>query len=385
MKKKLKQLIDTYEQNRERISQIADGCESEKRERTEAEEAEYTALRRENAIIRMKIEALNSPAGAKAAAEDPTLRMREILLRDKQECRIVLQREEMMTSADLDGTGIIPVAEQQMLAPLRAGLIYDKLGLSIPAGLVAGKLRWPKHGKATAKFANEAERATSSKIDFSKLETKPHRLTCAIPATNEELESSEGLVETVIRSEMPAAVIDVVNSALFATSATGRKVYGPFVKAAQKAVKFAGEVPTRKELLKIKATVAATGIKMVAPCWVMTENMKAELEDLKVDAGSGRFVCEEDKILGYPVFTTPEIGEGNIGFGDWSYQPAGFFGQMAVVVDPYTLLRENATDFVLNTHFATVTLYDEAFVLGQTPTAAAATAAAADDDQSDDN
>ena len=173
---------------------------------------------------------------------------------------------------------------------------------------------------------------------------------------------------------MPAAVAECVNSALFTVSAKDRKVYGPFVKAAKNAIKFAAEVPTRKELLKIKAKVAASGIKMIAPCWVMTENMKAELEDVKVDSGSGRFLCEDDKVLGYPVFCTPEIGEGNVGFGDWSYQPAGFFGPLAVVVDPYTLLRSNSTDFVLNTHFATVTLYDEAFALGQTPTAVASLA-----------
>ena len=96
----------------------------------------------------------------------------------------------------------------------------------------------------------------------------------------------------------------------------------------------------------------------------MTENMKAELEDVKIDEGSGRFLCENDKVLGYPVFTSAEIGEGFVGFGDWSYQAAGFFGPMNMVVDPYTLARNNATDFVLNGHFATVTLRQEAFSLG---------------------
>jgi HK97 family phage major capsid protein len=113
----------------------------------------------------------------------------------------------------------------------------------------------------------------------------------------------------------------------------------------------------------MKSTVAS-GINLVAPCWVMTEATKAELEDVKVDAGSGRFLCENDQILGYPVFTTSAIGEGNIGFGDWSYQAAGFFGSMSMIVDPYTLSRQNATDFVLNAQFATATLYQEAFVLG---------------------
>ena len=86
---------------------------------------------------------------------------------------------------------------------------------------------------------------------------------------------------------------------------------------------------------------------------------------MKLDAGSGRFLVENDMLLGCPVFTTEFIGQGNIGFGDWSYQAAGFFGAMNLAVDPYTLLRQNSTDFVLNAHFATTTLYEEAFVLGK--------------------
>lgn len=382
MKKKLKSLIDAYEKNRERIREIADTCEAEQRERNASEEAEYVTLHRENQILRMKIQSLDSTEGLRVIEGNPDEQLREVLLRQRQEAHIQLQRS-IMTSDSLEGTGIIPVSEQQMLSPLRAGLIYYKLGLKIPTGLVAGKLRWPKHTKAVASFADEAEALTDSNIDFSKLEVKPVRLGVAIPVSKEELESSEGLVEGVISTEMPAAIVDKVNDALFTTSAVGRKVYGPFVNAVKTAIKFAGSVPTRKELLKMKAQVAASGIKLIAPCWVMTENMKAELEDAKVDTGSGRFICEEDKIFGYPVFTTPSIGEGNVGFGDWSYQPAGFFGAMNVVVDPYTLLRKNATDFVLNTHFATTTLYDEAFVLGQTPAAVAANPVEDEDD--DDN
>lgn len=114
----------------------------------------------------------------------------------------------------------------------------------------------------------------------------------------------------------------------------------------------------------MKAAVAKAGIATATCCFVMTETMKAELEDVTVDAGSGRFLCENDRILGFPVFCTDAIGEGNIGFGDWGYQAAGFFGPMNFVVDPYSLSLEDSTRFVLNTDFATVTLRPEAFILG---------------------
>ena len=169
---------------------------------------------------------------------------------------------------------------------------------------------------------------------------------------------------------MPQAIADCINAVLFTTEANdadgkAKKVVGPFVAAAAKAVQFAAELPTRKELLKMRATILKTGITLTNPCWVMTEDMKAELEDVKIDAGSGRFLCENDMILGHPVFTTSVIGEGNIGFGDWGYQAAGFFGAMDMVVAPYILARKHSVDFVLNANFATVTLRKEAFVLGK--------------------
>lgn len=387
----LRDMVMRHQENCDRIEQIADLCERENRERTDAEETEYRALRHDNELISMRAQAFAMPV-APATTSSPTALLREAVNDGRPNSRVafLFRREEAgqgtaattaqtavapspMTTAGLADTGIIPVSEQEMLRPIRTGLIYDKVGLSIRTGLSAGKLRWAKHTKAVAQFADEAERLTDSKIDFDKLSVTPRRLGIAIPVTREEIESSEGVVEAVIREEMPAAVVDTINEAMFTTSKTftdkngheaTRKIYGPFVKAAETPFEFAADVPTRRELLKMKAQVLAAVGKLENPCFVMTENMKAELEDVKVDAGSGRFICENDTILGYPVFTTPAIGEGNVGFGDWSYQAAGFFGQMSMLVDPYTLARQNSDDFVLNAHFATVTLREEAFVLG---------------------
>ena len=360
--KTLRELIKRHQENSARIAEIADVCEKENRQRNDDESAEYERLVRDNDIVSMKIQAIQSPALPVATNPDSQLRDS---LNQGQSVRIMLYRDvELMKTSDLEGTGIIPVDEQEMLKPLRDGLIYSLVGLPIKSGL-KGTLRWPKHGKAVAKFANEGERLGDSKIDFSKLEMTGERLGIAIPVTREEINDSNGIVESVIREEMPAAIIDLINDALFTTDKSSRKVWGPFANDNVQKVTFKAAIPTRKELLTMKSKVASSGIKLTNPCWVMTESMKAELEDLKVDAGSGRFVCENNMILGYPVYTTSSIGEGAVGFGDWGYQAAGFFGDWNLIVDPYTLARNNATDFVLNTRFGTVTLYEEAFVLGK--------------------
>ncbi len=363
-------LMERHKANQDRIQEMADNCEKEKRSRTAEENVEYEQLCRDNHILEMKMHAIQTPALPRAINHDKELRD---TLNAGKKVTIQLVRD-LSTTADVEGTGVIPIQQQEMLKPLRAGLIWDKVGIRIATGMRGGTLRWPRHGKAQGQWLKEGERIEDSKIDWSKLETQPERMGIAIPVTREELNDSEGIVEGVVREEMPAAVIDLVNDALFTTSDeyTGkdgktykRAIYGPFVEAAKDPFEFAGELPTRKELLLMKSKVVKTGINLVGPCWVMTEDMKAQLEDVKVDAGSGRFLCENDHILGYPVYCTSVIGDGKIGFGDWAYQAGGFFDTMNMIVDPYTLARQNAVDFVLNARFGTVTLYKEAFVLGQ--------------------
>lgn len=370
-KKDLREVAEALHENSVKIRQMAETLERENRARTEAEEVEYQTLVREQNVLEMKYRALTCDAGASFDSRTVDEKFREALHTaeergSKTPVTLMLTRAIQTTSA-LANTGIIPVAEQEMLDPLRAGLIYDKVGITIRTGLV-DSLRWPKHGKATAQFVGEAVALTPTAIDWDAITVSPKRLGVAIDVSRQELYKSEGVVESVIRAEMPQAVVDKINDALFATDTTNRVVYGPFATAGTtggcEKVDFAAEVPTRAELLEMKATVASAGISTSSCCWVMTEVMKAKLEDVKVDAGSGRFLCEDGKILGYPVFCTDSIGDGNIGFGDWSYQAAGFFGGMNLVVDPYSLALNDATRFVLNTEFATVTLRPEAFVLG---------------------
>lgn len=388
----VRDLVNKYQENCERINEIADTCAEEQRERNDAEEEEFRALSRENQLLQMRMQAIQAEnlRGIGSAPVNPDKILRENLLERGQKVTVLITREgesatdgtsdtasvvSPQTTEALADTGIIPVSEQELLKPIRKGLIYDRVGLNIRSGL-SGTLRWPKHGKAVASFADEAERLVDSSISWDKLETNGHRMGIAVPVTREELEDSHGIVESVVREEMPKAIVDLINNALFSTTDTytaadgktkTRKVVGPFVAAAAKATQFTAALPTRRELLKMVAAVSEK-VDLIAPCWVMTEAMKAELCDVKVDAGSGRFLCENNTILGYPVYTTSEIGVGNIGFGDWSYQAAGFFGDWSMIADPYTLARMNSVDFVLNARFGTVTLRDDAFVLGKIKT-----------------
>ena len=52
----VRQLVDQYQANCERINAIADACEQEQRERTQQEETEYGSLLRENQLLQMRMQ-----------------------------------------------------------------------------------------------------------------------------------------------------------------------------------------------------------------------------------------------------------------------------------------------------------------------------------------
>ncbi len=361
----VRELVNKYQANCDRISEIADVCEKEQRERNEAEKTEYDALVRENQLLQMRMQA----AAAEQLRQNPntTEEVNRIIRENMnagRQTQIRLVRDLVMVS-DVTSGGIVPVKVQDILDPLVEGLILDKVGLPMPTGL-AGDFVWPTYETVEATIQGEGVALTDTKIKMSTLTASPQRIGIAIPVTRQAMNQTEGILEMIVKKLMPLSVSMLLNKILFSTTkVTGAtSLVGPFVGLASKATAFSAE-PTFKEFNSLKAKVLATGIDGNNLCWVMTKAQKAIAEATPKDAGSGIMVCENDHIAGLPVFTTNYIGEGNIGLGDWRYQPMGLFGDISFIIDPYSQARKDAVDFVLNVNYGTTTLRTEAFALAK--------------------
>lgn len=361
----VRELVNKYQANCDRIGEIADVCEKEQRERTEAETAEYNALLRENQLLQMKMQAV---AVEKLRENPNTSAEASRIIRENvaagRQTRIMLMRDLVMVS-DVNAGGIIPVKLQDILDPLVEGLILDKVGLPMPTGL-AGDYIWPTYETVEATIQGEGVALTDTEITMSKLTASPQRIGIAIPVTRQAINQTEGVVEMIVKKLMPLSVIMLLNKIMFSTTkvASATTLVGPFVALASSPVEVSEE-PTFKEFNSLKAKVLATGVDGEHLCWVMTKAQKAIAEATPKDAGSGIMVCENDHIAGLPVFTTNYIGEGFIGLGDWRYQPMGLFGDISFIIDPYSQARKDAVDFVLNVNYGTTTLRSEAFVLAK--------------------
>lgn len=168
-----RELINRYQENCNRINEIADLCERERRERTEAETAEYSALMRDNQLLQMKMQALavdNLRENSAGMAAEANRIIRENMAAGRQ-TQIMLTRDLVMV-ADATAGGIVPVRVQDILDPLVEGLILDKVGLPMPTGL-AGDYIWPTYETVEATVQGEGVALTDTKISMSKLTATP--------------------------------------------------------------------------------------------------------------------------------------------------------------------------------------------------------------------
>ena len=388
----VRELVDKYQANCDRIREMADTCEKENRERNEAENKEFEALCRDNQLLQMKMQAATAEHLRENpnAAEDAIILIRENAKNGKKS-EIIFVRDMMMVS-DVAAGGIIPLNIQDILKPLQEGFILDKVGLPMPTGL-AGDFVWPMYEMVEAQIAGEGAALTDTKIPFSKMTAAPERIGIAIPVTNQSLNQSAGVLEMIVREVMPLSIRLLLNKILFSTEKVNgaTNLIGPFAAIAINAAKSAAQrdksipaivqlshVPTFEQLnAQMKAKVLETGIEGSHLCWIMTKSMEAILEGTPINK-DGIFVpmLQNGKLCGLPVYTTNAIrktttsGETTtvtefIGLGDWRYQPMGMFGTIRFIVDPYSQARKDSVDFVLNTDYGTKTIRNEAFLLGQ--------------------
>ncbi len=414
----MRELIDQFQVNCDRINEISEACEKEKRERSEAEEKEFVALARENQWLQMKMQV----ATAEHLREHPDAHAdAEKIIRENaalgQKTEIIFVRDMMMVS-DIASGGLVPLNVQDIIKPLTEGFILEKVGLSMPTGL-SGDFVWPMYEMVEAQILGEGVELSDTKIPFSKMTAAPERVGIAIPATNQSLNNSDGLLEMIIRDIMPRAIRQLLNKILFSTKKANNatNLVGPFVGKVASAVALSS-TPTFKELnVNMKAKVLETGIDGDHLCWIMTKSMAAILEGQPINT-QGIYIpmLQNGMLCGLPVYTTNEIRDvkktykkwsgaawadytlvendtvkgqvskaselpntGNtsgdiyviaeiteyIGLGDWRYQPMGLFNSLRFIVDPYSRARKDSVDFVLNCDYATKTLRNEAFMLGK--------------------
>lgn len=367
-----------------RFKELADTLEVEKRSMTAEEQAEKEALTAEKAVLELRMLQTETNMAAVEQSENRSRVFSECVKYMKrgiygdnlpEEYRSLLTENGLLipiTRDVIDSTGvgaIVPLTIGEVIEPLEKGLILDKVGTKMQYGIV-GAWQFPVvAGGVEAELQDENVDLTDKKIDITKIVPEPRRVGISIPVSNRAIDQSAGLILDIVRKQLYLAIQRLLNKWMFNKTQLSKASKGCFVDAyAAPAVTFAGDVPTWAEVLKIEAAVMEKGVVMDGTAaWVCSASMFAKLKAAPKDAGSGRFIVEDGMIDGYPVFVTEFVEKDMLGFGVFSYELVGQFGEMRMTVDSTSaaVAKKNMTYFVFNTDFDMLTLRGEAFAVGK--------------------
>lgn len=347
-----------------RIKEMHSTIEKEQRALNDDEKRELKALEREQDMILLQSRAFSLPGELEKKVTIKSY-LRDQLNAGKKTMTIHFRAEgagEMsptMMRQDVAEGALMPVTIGDVVKPLRENLIYNKIGIQVPTGC-RGVYEWPVVEAVKATIAGEAVKVAAKKIDLSKVPVVKQRIAVVVEASRESLFESDGKLESIINEQLPLAVAETVNQIMTGTEKVTDDcvITGPFVGLTPTAVEY-----SFKGLNAAKAQLLKKGVRSDRMVFVMTEATKAELEATPKDAGSGIMVIENDRLCGLPVFCSEAIGDGIIGLGDFTYQVCAQFGDVYMIVDPYTGADANTVRFALNVDFGTATLRPEVFAL----------------------
>lgn len=364
-----------------RMNEIADKAQAESRELSSEENVEYQKLQADFAKLGREI-AMNVDVVNYMNAKPNVQKSKNALLREafqgamgSQQKEFAVKREwvDGIEVADVTAGGMVPLTIKDILPPLEMGLIWDKVGIPVETGVI-GDISWPVMGSVEASILGEKEELTDTGVVLSNIKPKKERVGITIPITYQAINDTNSNLLGIVQTQARMGITRLLNRVAFSHQNFTSTFHGPFAGAKAQG-SFAGAVPTLKELLEMKGKVAATGVEMSGFCYVMSENMKAVLEATPIDAGSGRMIIENGTIKGYPVFTTEYINYGSdkakagveyIAAGCFGYLAVNQYGDLRIVVNPYSRAKEDIVEVTINGDWSLTTLRTEAFALYKT-------------------
>lgn len=374
-------MLAKREQINIRMNEIDDAAQAAKREFSAEENVEYQKLQADFAKLGREI-AMNADMVNYMNAKPNVQKSKNALLREafqgamgSKEKQFAVKREwvDGVAVADVTAGGMVPLTIKDILPPLEMGLIFDKVGIPVETGVV-GDISWPIMGSVEASISGEKEKLTDTGVDLTNLKPKKERLGIKIPVTYQAINDTNSNLLGIIQTQARMGITRLLNRVTFSHQNFTSSFHGPFAGAKASGT-FAGSVPTLAELMKMKGAVAATGVEMSGFCFVMSENMKATLEATPIDAGSGRMIVENGTIKGYPVFCTEYINYGSdkekagveyVAAGCFGYLALNQYGDLRIVVNPYSRTDEDIVEVTINGDWSLTTLRQEAFALYKT-------------------
>ena len=244
-----------------------------------------------------------------------------------------------------------------VLEPLYANLIFNKLGCTTMYGL-SSKVSIPTYSGTTANWASELGNAENGAGDWGEVTLEPHRLTSIVEVSLEFLALDNNNVESMLKRDIVGSIQRKLEATAFgdaAGSATQPEGLLYNVTADSAAI-------TWDDIVLMQSELSHANFNASEGAFVANPAVTAVLKTTKKDAGSGRFVLENNNIDGLNVFETTNVVNKGLILGVWSEFIVASFSGISLSIDDISKIDKGVIRLIVNSFWDLKTRRPEAFV-----------------------
>lgn len=256
---------------------------------------------------------------------------------------------------------------------LRDKVLLPGLGAKLLTGLV-GDLPLIEGGSFTASWLAEDGESTATKVAFDEYLMQPKRLQATGALSLQLLRQTSVDVEKMIENDLIAAHALGLQTAAINGSGTPPEPRGILNKVGIGAVVGGtnGSVPTFAQMVDLETQVAIDNAEGSAMAYLTNAKVRGKLKQTEKTSTNGLYIWDLDEVNGYPAFVTNAvpgtISKGNQSsllsamiFGDWSKLFIGQWGNIDIIVDPYSLKKKAEVEVTVISYGDIGILQPEAF------------------------
>ena len=260
--------------------------------------------------------------------------------------KVTLPDETRTITQTVSGDGVHDeIVEEEfkgLLEPLYADSVISQLGITIYNGLPAGDFKVSAMGKGSAAWADETGVAAESKNTFSHVTLQPKRISAQLSYSKQFLAQDTIGAEAAIRRDIYNALVAQIQHTMLSADAAGtNKPAGIFNGVTAK------NISSYAELCDVEATVDDSNVKGERK-YLMSNKAKAILRCMPKSSLTTELVLDGNDIDGTPVIANSDVPTTQYAYGDFSNIVMGTWGNVDLIIDPYTLAAENSIRIVVN-------------------------------------
>ena len=236
-------------------------------------------------------------------------------------------------------------------------------------GLVGNQEIPRQNATVSPAWRSEVAPITAADPGEDKIALSPKMLGVTVAHSRLALQQSVVALDQYIRADMDMASLLAIHWGILVGGATN----GPVgvtrllnAASADRSSQSAGSSFVRKDFVDVEGNVEGQNALEGSLAYVMNAGVKAELRDIKVDAGSGRFlVSDMNEISGYPVLVANQIEDKfayasskanyassgtkrGVLFGNWNDVILASWISQDLIVDEYTQAKNAVVEITLH-------------------------------------